>query len=1530
MTKNMKKTLLLAAGFIFIVAACLFAGGIYAETADDMVTATINYYYYDENAEGFKGSSPFPSFVAHMPKGSAEMAERNPVVPGFTPCDIDRNPLESVTVEFTEDSVTDIFYFPSEVQYVIRLNKQTPDLNGYDTTVIINGKGITGTEPIEFEDDQPIEELDGKTLAEAFEGFTLMYHVPEVIAADGSTEFECFYDRNNYLVKFELGNGGYGVDPIYAPYESTLYVNQTPVRAGYTFLGWSDQQPDSEGNAPVTGLAPTVTEDKTYYAVWRKNEPVPYTIIYKNADIDDGGETSYSYWGVKTLTADPDTVFTIDEIIAANKDNTALKDFGYFTFDEEATKADNPSEITVKGDGSTIIRLYYSRNKYKLRFAYLKCTPHDNITIGAPVESVIENHQYALVNTNDYQNHKPKVLTNRTASDNMRASEDFNNQNFNYLWNFVPAEDGYYIQYSDGQYLFVNITNINAGNAVVMSDTPTLFKIAPYGDSTDEFLIYTVYSNKNFYLNDKSNAGERIQVYPSPTPTEDDNKNPNRWQLYDYADYNIETTYDNIKVAGSGGTDSGNFGVNQLLADGKLNYTLNTMPEVHIPDDFIEGYHTVNGKTYKYFEFVAEYDANIEAIWPANVFDSVNQYSFGSWSTQSGSGYRTNYSDHANIIGAFPYLSSDMIVDPSYVYDPDNEDSVAQMLWAWWGKTDDNVNDHRINIYFEALDTSDPACISYQGNTFLFDHTVDAVAAHNGNTRIDPFTYKGFTIIPSEKDGHVKSWGEENGHHLEYDDEHPDGVWTTDFHYIRNIHSIRYYNYNSYYDTGKDTSAVKYGQVLSEFTPDTPPYPSDLKEGAYEFAGWYTTDTYDELFDWSETMPDNDITVYAYWKPKTFTVNFYNDESDYRNGNPFKHSEPVDYGTFINPSEAEQNLVPPVITSATGEYNAAKAGWYYYDSNNKLHAFDPATMTVSGNMDLFMKWSSTVPSAFGVHYVVKNNESVKVADDTTGYSFVGLTRTFKAKVDDELNEGFKTNYFPDRSSTSILMSGDPEQNEKSFYYVHRDSVPYTVRYLEKGTDRPLLEDKIVSDNIYSVVTEKYIPINDYVPENYYQSLIVTVSDDPAEEAENNVIIFYYTEDTVNVPYHVKYLIEDDNGKYTQEIDGVTYHFKEAGYIDSISQRGSTKDITVNTYSGYEADNYHEIIYTKTDDVEYSTEGEPHKVNGASSVSLTLDGDCTGKELHIHYLKKYYPVKITYKSSNMNEEALKLWNEAMLAEYSGLTGEDPVEYGGVRYYRSFYRIDEDRKYNDTYTSSAKELNGFNITGANSKSIIVADDDSFTKNKMEFTYTRLEQMMFRFYGVIPDGNSRTIADPNEISLLSYNQQIRYVGERPTTVRAETSTDLYRFVGWYNDEACTQKVNDSLLSGSAKNEFRPLGSNDDVSYYALYDFKRGDLTVTTDGCDDTSQSFEYIIRGKDPHNSHIEMKICINGNGSKTIKNLPIGNYDVIQTDWSWRYTPDAVTKTAAVNDTAPVQADFTQTMSDTRWLDGNGYRVNKFTE
>ena len=113
-------------------------------------------------------------------------------------------------------------------------------------------------------------------------------------------------------------------------------------------------------------------------------------------------------------------------------------------------------------------------------------------------------------------------------------------------------------------------------------------------------------------------------------------------------------------------------------------------------------------------------------------------------------------------------------------------------------------------------------------------------------------------------------------------------------------------------------------------------------------------------------------------------------------------------------------------------YSAARAGWYYYDDEGNLHAFDPETMTVAFGMHLFMRWSSNVPAYFRVHYYVQNT-TTEVAPDTFGYSFVGLTRTFKAKVENELNDGYTTHYFPDRASTSILMRGSEAENEKTFY-----------------------------------------------------------------------------------------------------------------------------------------------------------------------------------------------------------------------------------------------------------------------------------------------------------------------------------------------------------------------------------------------------------------------------------------------------------------------------------------------------------------
>ena len=80
----------------------------------------------------------------------------------------------------------------------------------------------------------------------------------------------------------------------------------------------------------------------------------------------------------------------------------------------------------------------------------------------------------------------------------------------------------------------------------------------------------------------------------------------------------------------------------------------------------------------------------------------------------------------------------------------------------------------------------------------------------------------------------------------------------------------------------------------------------------------------------------------------------------------------------------------------------------------------------------------------------------------------------------------------------------------------------------------------------------------------------------------------------------------------------------------------------------------------------------------------------------------------------------------------------------------------------------------------------------------------------------------------------------------------------------------------------------------------------------------------------NDHIDMVVTNHGNGSVTIKDLFVGNYSVTElTDWSFRYTPDAVTKNVNVTTTG-LELTFNNNRSLLWWLDGSNYKVNLFNQ
>ena len=334
--------------------------------------------------------------------------------------------------------------------------------------------------------------------------------------------------------------------------------------------------------------------------------------------------------------------------------------------------------------------------------------------------------------------------------------------------------------------------------------------------------------------------------------------------------------------------------------------------------------------------------------------------------------------------------------------------------------------------------------------------------------------------------------------------------------YTRNSYNLSFYNYNAYV-TGKDSS-VQFEAPLSgyDFTPE---YPANLEKNAYVFAGWYTTPG---CYEGSEadmstmTMPASDVVLYAKWTPKTHTVKTYltKDVLD-MNGNPLDTWENVPHGTTVVKPNDPTN----------GAYTFV--GWFYISDSGEEKAFD-FSMPVNRDLNLYAKWSSNTLVTYTVKYAVENPDGTLtyIADDTTGSALAGTTKTFDAKTGTELNEDYRSGYFPKVSSHSLTMDIDGGvKNVFTFMYVAKPEVTYTVKYLEKGTEKQLADPKTVTTRD-AVVTEPFKQIAGYAPDAYQKQLVLA--------AEGNEIIFWYVKDDVHAPVRVVHWIQNIAGDgYTE-------------------------------------------------------------------------------------------------------------------------------------------------------------------------------------------------------------------------------------------------------------------------------------------------------------------------------------------------------------------------------------------------------------
>ena len=160
---------------------------------------------------------------------------------------------------------------------------------------------------------------------------------------------------NKYTVTFDVnanGDKSAKVNPAdkEVTFDAAYGELATTSRDGYNFLGWYTKE---EGGTKVeVDTVVTTAGPHTLYAHWEARNDTPYKVEHYQEQLDG----TYELKETENLTGTTDTTAT-----AVPKD-----DYTGFTYDE--TVKGTVKTGTIAGDGSLVLKLYYTRNSYTVTF----------------------------------------------------------------------------------------------------------------------------------------------------------------------------------------------------------------------------------------------------------------------------------------------------------------------------------------------------------------------------------------------------------------------------------------------------------------------------------------------------------------------------------------------------------------------------------------------------------------------------------------------------------------------------------------------------------------------------------------------------------------------------------------------------------------------------------------------------------------------------------------------------------------------------------------------------------------------------------------------------------------------------------------------------------------------------------------------------------------------------------------------------------------------------------------------------------
>ena len=608
-------------------------------------------------------------------KAFVEWQENGSKFDGFGVQTITKTETRTITAKY-EDALYVYFYNPEGTQ--IMRTEKVADHKGHDYS------------HVSYDVDATHKIVGWAANQNGTDDITKSIAVPE-----GSTSVNVYaIIKEGYWVTFD-SNGGSAIDSQFVFDKISLNDQTTPTKPGYKFDGWYNGE-----SKVVDGTQ--ITKPITLKAHWKATK-VSYTVIHWWENADDDEYSFHESQELQGLTGE--TTAAVAKSYTTNGKNIHGE-----SVTDKAFTASTISQKTIKGDGSTIVNVYYKRKTYTMHFKKEKNSRTDLSTITKKWGQSISKAEWPAYDGN--------------SNWQIRAASYHGNSQYLAYTSTMPMKDStlwstsgkktytayYYVQKIDGNGYDLHHTDVIKGSSYLTIGKEDCYAISGFtfeycnpdvGESYNGAKFY--YKRNSYSLKFINNGKQEKTVskkYEQSISSE--NYTPTRpSSLPEY--YVFDGWYENELCEG----EAFNFTGKKMPAQNVTLYAKWTASNVKFTYNLNNPEGTVDKDTKK-----VEAGTVASTVLPS--IPTINEYSFAGWYYADGNGNITSEVFHTgstitrdtSIVGKWLYKGELRVV-----YDPGTEKDVTV-------PTDDRVyaGGARVTVAGNATTTSGKKFLGWQLN----------------------------------------------------------------------------------------------------------------------------------------------------------------------------------------------------------------------------------------------------------------------------------------------------------------------------------------------------------------------------------------------------------------------------------------------------------------------------------------------------------------------------------------------------------------------------------------------------------------------------------------------------------------------------------------------------------------------------------------------------------------------------------------------------------------------------------------------